>query len=126
MRAWMRGCGHPVGYRFAGPLQLLREDSRLAPAGVSDPRSGIATPGIFEARCADVEFSALVGDYYLIEAPDPNVRLHAGGDGHASPISRLLLELAQHNSPRRTPECGRFCVAETVADPVEVTARDDC
>lgn len=101
LRAWMRGCADPVGYRFAGPLQLLREDSRLVPAGVSDPRSGIAAPGILEARCDDVDISALVDDYYLIEVPDPNVRLHAGGDGHASPISRLLLELAQHNSSRK-------------------------
>ena len=100
LRAWMRGRDNSVGYHFAGSLQILRADQRLVPAGVSDPRSGIASPALFEARCADNDHLALVDDYYLIEAPDPNVLLHIGGDVEPSPVSELLLELAQHNSPR--------------------------
>ena len=93
-----------LGYRAAAAdLEDLRDDQRLLPSGVSDPRAGLSDAGFIEGHAADADLLALERAFLLVRSDDrPNVLLHVDSDrpGDPVPLGRLIIELAHHDGAR--------------------------
>lgn len=103
--AWMSNRGSRNLYVVAEPdLGALRSDSRLVPAGVSNPDSGLEDPRVVEAYVAAADLADIVADFWLDKAvvsERPNVILHVVPVrlSHVEPML-LAADLAEHGGPR--------------------------
>ncbi|MEO6019723.1 MAG: helix-turn-helix domain-containing protein [Knoellia sp.] len=85
-------------------LNALREDQRLVPSGLSDPRSGMDDLRLLEGYVKADDVDAIASDYWL-ELPGiddrPNVVLHVS-PVRPPAIGPMLLaaDLAEHGGPR--------------------------
>jgi hypothetical protein len=108
VEAWLRMRARRI-LRAAPDLARLRSDPRLVLSGVSDPRSQIAAPQLFEGYVSLANFDDLELDHLLspASAADGNVVLHVVAEpAHvpSGPVPRLALaaDLAEWGSWRES------------------------
>jgi hypothetical protein len=105
--AWMVHRSRRIAL-WARDAEPLRDDARLVPSGVSDPRAGMVAAQYVEAYVRDGDLDALAADYDLLPpAGRPaNVILHAAPLVPDQPVPLLFLvaDLADYGPGR---ELGR-------------------
>lgn len=91
-------------------LQELLADGRLAPSGISDPRSDLAIGDEIQAWIARDDLPAVIADHLLSPNGDINVRLYVGVGPveRPVPLGRLLVDLAQWPGPRESAAVQRL------------------
>lgn len=104
-----------------GGVERLRDDARILPSGVSDPRAQLSAAQEVEGYVEPGELSELRRDYLLVQAERPNVVLHVadvaqamgGGIGEEgpAPLGLVIADLADYGRPRENAQVRRL-VAE--------------
>lgn len=104
VRDWLRNLMPRSESYFVPSADLtdLRQDRRVVPGGVSDPRSEISAPDFLEAHIAANDLDRVRRDYLLRSSASPNVKLHvhAAPPDRPLPLSQLILDLAADDGPR--------------------------
>ncbi len=107
IRAWMASRAAAIGVEVApADITSIREDSRLLPSGLSDPRTDLAAAAVAEGYIARTDLAVFADDHFLdleAEHERPNVFLHVV-DTPSNPTPRLLsaADLIDHGGPRET------------------------
>lgn len=107
LRSWF--ASRAVRHRLSAPdAQRLRDDPRIVPSGVSDPRSRMSAGSDVEAYVHDDDVAAVRAAHLLVPASGAraNVVLHVAPLLPEQPVPVLLLaaDLAEHDGDR---ELGR-------------------
>lgn len=103
LRSWLARRARHVSLCAAGTdLPDLLADSRVIPAGVSDPRSGMSAAGEVEAYVSEVDLPDVVAEFQLSPKGKANVLFHVAASAPANPvpIGVLLADLADHDGAR--------------------------
>jgi len=107
VRSWMAARA-PIARVQVAPadLEALREDNRLVPSGLSDPRADMAAADVVEGYIARADLDDFADDHFIdleAEHQRPNLVLRTLKTPPA-PIPRLLsaADLIDHGGPRET------------------------
>lgn len=113
IRSWLASRAHAVRVEAApADIESIRDDARLVPSGLSDPRTDLAAATVAEGYIARADVDTFADDHFLTwmsGTSAPTSSLHVI-DAPTRPVPRLLsaADVIDHGGPREVQEALRL------------------